>query len=390
MSNAVLTSGPEPSESASPEILQAVQESRIDPEIMRELERIMESPAFRTSSRCRAFLRHVVMHAHSPEALKERTLGITLFGRTPDYDTGADAIVRVKASEVRRKLAEYSAQADPERNVWIELQPGSYAPRISVRMPEKPIEPQQIPAANLHEKTHWRRYLVAAVFVALSLACWLGFAVTTSHSADRRFLRPFLDSDKPIICISHPNAYNLSFNEPLGRGNAQDALRLKDVLSSLGRSSRIGLAQDITAEDLASSPMIIIGGPRFNRWAMNLTQGLRFAFDVVDDEPRIYDRLIPTRYWTDPDISEAADWHGYVIITRLLATQHQKAVLSIAGLHAVDTRAGTKFISDAKTLNGLLKNAPDDWAEKNLQWVLLVKDRGKDPPFVELRAATYW
>jgi hypothetical protein len=390
MSNAVLTSEPEPREGVSPQISQVIQEPRIDPEIMCELERIMESPAFRTSSRCRAFLRHVVLHAHSPEALKERTLGITLFGRMPDYDTGADAIVRVKASEVRRKLGEYAAQADPERNVKIELQPGSYAPRISVRTPEKPVEEQQVMAGGLRKPTHWRRYLVAAIFVVLSLACWLGFAIIRSHSADRRFLRPFLDSDKPILCISHPNAYNLSLNEAHGRGNAKDALRLKDVLSSLGRSSRIGVAQDITAEDLASSPMIIIGGPRFNRWAMNLTQNLRFAFDVVDDEPRIFDRLIPSRYWTDPAIDEATNGSGYVIITRLLATQHQKAVLCIAGLRATDTRAGTKFISDAKTLNGLLKNAPDDWAEKNLQWVLLVQDRGQDQPFVELRAATYW
>lgn len=396
MSNAVLKSEPEPRQGASLQTPPGDRESSLDPEILHELERILESPAFRTSSRCRAFLRHVVTHAHSPEALKERTLGVTLFGRMPDYDTGADAIVRVKASEVRRKLAEYSALADPERNVKIELQRGSYAPRISVltleksSAPEKEISQALSVNQNIDEFPDRHRYLVAVILVALSLVCWLGFSITTSHSADHRFLRPFLGSRKPIICISHPSAYNLSLNEVIGKGDAKEALRLRDVLLSLGRSSRIGLAQDITVEDLSLSPMIIIGGPRFNRWTMKLTQDLRFAFDIVDNTPRIYDRLVPSRYWTDSEVNTDQTGHGYVIVTRLLDTPHQKAVLCIAGLRAVDTRAGTQVISDAKILNSLLKNAPDDWAQKNLQWVLLVKDKRDDQPLVELRAATYW
>lgn len=105
MSNAVLTSKAEPREGSSSRISQAPEDATLNHEVVLELERILESPSFRTSSRCRAFLRHVVTYAHSPEALKERTLGMTLFGRMPDYDTGADAIVRVKASEVRRRLA---------------------------------------------------------------------------------------------------------------------------------------------------------------------------------------------------------------------------------------------------------------------------------------------
>jgi hypothetical protein len=396
MTNAVLTSESEPRHGASLQTQRRSQEPTLDPEVLCELERILESPAFRTSSRCRAFLQHVVTYAHSPEVLKERTLGVTLFGRMPDYDTGADAIVRVKASEVRRKLAEYSVHANPERDVKIELQPGSYAPRISVRMLKEPSasekETSQAASAtqNNDEVPRWRIYLVATALIMLSLVCWLGLSVTTSHSADHRFLGPFLDSQKPIICISHPNAYNLSLNEVIGKGDAPEALRLRDVLLSLGRSSRIGLAQDLTAEDLSSSPMIIVGGPRFNRWTMNLTQNLRFAFDVVDDKPRIYDRLIPSRYWTDPEDSADQREHGYVIITRLLDTPHQKAVLCIAGLRAIDTRVGTEVISDGKILNDLFKNAPDDWAKKNLQWVLLVKARGSDRPLVELRAATYW
>ena len=39
--------------------------------------------------------------------MKERVIGIKLFGRDPSYDTGEDAIVRVTASDVRRRLLQH-------------------------------------------------------------------------------------------------------------------------------------------------------------------------------------------------------------------------------------------------------------------------------------------
>ena len=39
------------------------------------------------------------------ERLKERTIGVELFHRDASYDTGQDAIVRVAANDVRKRLA---------------------------------------------------------------------------------------------------------------------------------------------------------------------------------------------------------------------------------------------------------------------------------------------
>src|SRR5262245_19728983 len=96
--------------------------------IQKELERLLSSPAFRSSSRCQDFLRFTVAHAvKTPkEPPKERTIGIEVFGRPPDYDTGQDAIVRVKANEVRRRLAQYYIEAGTGGDVRFELLPGSY------------------------------------------------------------------------------------------------------------------------------------------------------------------------------------------------------------------------------------------------------------------------
>jgi hypothetical protein len=69
-----------------------------------ELNRLLDSEFFRGSKRSCLFLRHAVSLARTGRAdeLKERTLGVELFGRDPSYDTGEDAIVRVKANETRR------------------------------------------------------------------------------------------------------------------------------------------------------------------------------------------------------------------------------------------------------------------------------------------------
>src|SRR5690242_10749094 len=90
--------------------------------------RIVESPALKGSKRSQEFLQFIVDRAleeHSDE-LKERTLGVELFGRTPSYDTGADAIVRVTACDVRRRLMQYYAAANDACDLRIDLPPGSY------------------------------------------------------------------------------------------------------------------------------------------------------------------------------------------------------------------------------------------------------------------------
>jgi len=68
-----------------------------------ELNAILSSSHFSGSKRYPALLKYVVSKAldgHSEE-LKERTLGVEVFDRSPDYDTNADPVVRFSASEVR-------------------------------------------------------------------------------------------------------------------------------------------------------------------------------------------------------------------------------------------------------------------------------------------------
>ncbi len=77
-------------------------------EVLKQLDRIIASRHFRNSKRYPALLKFVVEHtlAGRIDALKERTLGIEVFGRPNDYDTNADPVVRVTAGEIRKRIAQ--------------------------------------------------------------------------------------------------------------------------------------------------------------------------------------------------------------------------------------------------------------------------------------------
>ena len=61
------------------------------------------------------------------EYLKETVLGVSVFGRSPDYDPKADTIVRSQAWRLRAKLQAYYAGEGVNDPVRISIPKGQYA-----------------------------------------------------------------------------------------------------------------------------------------------------------------------------------------------------------------------------------------------------------------------
>ncbi len=167
--------------------IQFVAESR-QKEIRDEVNRMLGSAAFRTSKRCRDFLQHVVERTVSGQhsSLKERTIGAELFGLPHDFDTSQHTVVRVTASETRKKLAQYyQSESDANQNLRIELPTGSYsaefvwadaAPLPTLKPPSKPparpLVPPAAPAPALEvppASAASRRGLIAGGLASLAL-----------------------------------------------------------------------------------------------------------------------------------------------------------------------------------------------------------------------------
>lgn len=119
--------------------------------VRQHVETIVASHAFAGRKRTQDFLRLIVGHTLQGEvdSLRERMIGAEMFGRPVSYDTGSDSVVRVRASEVRKKLVQfYSDSGSRPFPVRIELPSGSYVPRFHFDEPEThpPAAPEPLAA----------------------------------------------------------------------------------------------------------------------------------------------------------------------------------------------------------------------------------------------------
>lgn len=148
-----------------------------------ELISILDGPAFKGSVRSRAFLRFVVEEALAGRQVKERTIGAAVLGKPSDYDTGADSTVRVRANEVRKRLAAHYDQTNPKAGIRIELPLGTYGPRFT------PVSaPVSAPAEQIsHPPPMLFWQLASPTLIAIFLALVVLRTGVESHDAFSRF-----------------------------------------------------------------------------------------------------------------------------------------------------------------------------------------------------------
>jgi hypothetical protein len=111
--------------------------------LQQHVKEVIEGAAFKGSHRSGQFLQYIVDQAIAGhfESLKERVIGVELFGRAPSYDTGDDAIVRVTASDVRKRLLQHYGRYGAISEFRIGLPLGSYIPEITRDPPHEPTRP---------------------------------------------------------------------------------------------------------------------------------------------------------------------------------------------------------------------------------------------------------
>lgn len=126
------------------------------------LDRILSSPQLKRSTRMRELLAYVGRRAleEGCEQLHEQEIGTEVFGRPAGYDTSVDNIVRVNATELRKRIDAYFETEGINEPLIMEIPRGSYIPVFRHRPVESPIaaggedipdlvhEPEPYPAAD--------------------------------------------------------------------------------------------------------------------------------------------------------------------------------------------------------------------------------------------------
>jgi TolB-like protein/Tfp pilus assembly protein PilF len=116
-----------------------------DLDVRAALKKILGSAGFRNSERMRRFLRVAVERTldGATDQLKEFSLGHDVFDRGEGYDPRTDAIVRVEAKRLRKKLRAYYEAEGLLDKIVIEFYPGTYIPSFSPASAGIPAEAEQ-------------------------------------------------------------------------------------------------------------------------------------------------------------------------------------------------------------------------------------------------------
>ncbi|WP_263419498.1 hypothetical protein [Terriglobus albidus] len=409
-----------------------------------ELARILTSDSFSSSKRCRDFLEFVVKRALAGDAenLTERFLGVELFGRAVDYETATDSIVRVRANDVRRRLAQYYSSQRSVTPVRIDLMAGGYIPEFHWKLQEAPSQPatQELPSpvdhppvstvqedqsplapkelAGQHTKAPGRARLFwwsgAAAFIAV--AVWTALALRPHTTNFDRFWQPILDAPaSPVVSLPTSDTIQLQSNamqqfsrlkpgESLSLGLAdvqafhnwhislpvlQATLSVTLALERKGKTPLVRQGTDLKMDELRGHPIIAIGSFS-NPWTQQNVAGLRFTFDRGDSDsgpPRIRDAFNPQRLWSLLRTYPEPQAKDYAIVTRTFDPVTHEPFLSLAGLHSFGNQIAGEFVSQESSWNEVAARAPAGWEKKNLQVVLetnLVGTTTSSPKIVDV------
>ncbi len=399
---------------------------------MEQLDRILGSPPFRSSKRCSDLLRHVVRascegHLH---LLKERTLGVAVFDRHPEYDTNEDPVVRNTAGQVRKRLAQYYCELGRDRELRIDLPAGAYVPQIHqppVRAPELAagLSEEAAPAGRAR---NLRVMVLAATAAAILLVATLTFVLLNRHTQNSvdLFWAPMLKQPGPVVlCVGQGHTYKLpgdldrrwasaaespeGFSTPtgsvplsalipvwdrtIGINDAQTLVRLTTLFARFGRAIEFRGGRSTSLRDLRGRASVLIGAFN-NSWTLSLTGELRFYFeqDVTSGAYLVRDRLNPgNRAWeVRADQQTDQDYTDYAIVSRVFDTVTERSIVVAAGIKGGGTAAAGELLTNAAYLDEALRNAPTHWENKNLQFVLKTRLLGGNAGPPEVIAAQYW
>lgn len=382
--------------------------------IREQLERLLTHPLFSNSKRYPVLLAHVVEQTLRGNGadLKERSIGIEVFSRSPSYDANADPVVRITAGKVRKRLTQYYYDPTHEGELVIELPLGSYVPTF--RMPEPQPAGVQ-PGGELSGQTalsalaggaqpatqrgHW---VLVAFLVILAAAAGLGAGLRYREYRDYqpptsidRFWAPITAGpNTATYCLGEP-AKNIdvesisSFDAPVSstkpeplyfRLHLSGHLALADVITLTRTAAaleirhkafRVVPASEASFAQLREGPIVLIGGFD-NIWTLRLTQKLRFGFESRDGFARIVDRknLNQTDWANSWDLPYEKLSRDFAIVARIHDSTTGQPVIIAAGIGEEGTEAAGEILYNPVYLDSLLAKVPPNWEHLNMEAVI--------------------
>jgi hypothetical protein len=397
-----------------------------------QLERLLSNPHFSQSRRFPSFLRFVIGQTlmGRPDLLKERTLGIEIFGRDADYDTASDPIVRVTATEIRKRIAQYYQEPGHETELRLSLPSGSYVPQfhwpqvpkqnessetgtVVTLPPSVRVEDWKAPIAVAPVRRRFWRPATAMVLVAfLALLC--GGEAFLWHSAQATpfdfFWGPVVDTNEPVLfCVADQSDPMIALRdaaEPYRKTLLKDDLtvividdlipvvRVAALLQSNGKKFSLKGEGGTNLTDLRVGPTVFVGAFD-NAWTLRLTGSLRYHFanDPAMTEFRIVDSTNAAHPGWVVNRQQQMSTNNYrdcAIVARFTDNTTGRLAVVAAGVGRGGTMVAGEYLTEPGNLAQLQRAAARAGNKKNMEFVLSTQMIDGEPGTPKVEASYFW
>ncbi len=379
------------------------------------VERVACSAAFSKSVRLRDFLRYVGQRAAKPDAAEvhEQEIGEKVFGRRRDYDRSQDNIVRVNATELRRRIDTYFATEGADDPIVFFIPRGSYLPvfrpRSAIAYPAKHDSDPVIlaagptPASPQHTVRNW---MMAALLVILGLACgfllWQNAHLRKEASAPDK--RPTVDAfwanminakrdtdivlpDDSISVEEEMTGKRIPLRDYTDRnfmhhldvgalspdrttdiqlvlshnlvtlGGFYAALRIHD-LEPRSTSLHLAWARFYSADSMKQDNVVLIGGAKANPWVGLYEDQLNFKFDYNNPAHALRIQNRHPQPGEESSLSadaSSSDLAGYAVAAYLPNQSNKGNVVLLLGSDSDASNAAAEYLTSEDSLNNLLQ-----------------------------------
>ena len=375
--------------------------------------RIAGSELFQKSPRLREFLSYTAdcTLRHRLADVREQVIAERVFGRTGDFQSTQDSIVRAEARNLRKRLELYFATEGLHEPTLVTMPKGGYSlvflPRVELN---ELIEPApllttetlgplvELPRRGSTEPGLYRRLTAALAVVAAAaviLACYFHSMIAlTRDGTNPAPIVPFsgllnkvddtliVTSDTGFLQISfaahrrltldeymartYPNLPDFEPSDLIHKWNIYEFTDAREVAvgdliirnyPQFASHITMRSGHEVQLQDFKDHNAILVGSPISNPWAQLYEDKLRFHCEL-DGSGIVFQNKSARRgeLAKYPSSEDAGHNYTYARLAFLPRTAGTGAVLLIAGTTAQSTQAAGEFVADRTRLSRALRN----------------------------------
>lgn len=387
------------------------------------LGRIVASSLFAKAERLSTLLLYVcdVALDGRAEELSEQNIGEAVFGRSRDYDSANDGIVRAQVSRLRQRLDLYFEGEGADEPIRIVIPRGGYIPFFEPRPPKEVIPTSPMPIANavdLHVEppriaAKSRSFSTAVAWGLVAVLATVVLVLSLKDIGAFRKVQPnpvaahplwgqmFAPDQQTTIVLADSNLVvwqgmmrrdvplaeylNGSYRTTVpttaspiqkeavqiaqGRYTSMIDVEMIQYFSQISRSENSKLdvryTRDLRPNDLKQGNIILSGASEANPWVQLFEHDMNFVFsyDRLHDKSAVINRVPKgnePRQWDS--IHTENNHHVYGVVAYLPNLSGNGNVLILEGTTIAGTESALDFVSDDSQLLPFLKQLrrPDD------------------------------